>query len=129
MTAAAKHTVFVLALVLVLVVTSMADARSAGNRDRVAPTAPQNLHVVSATARLVDIAWDPSQDESGIAGYAVYSDSGRAYVATPAYTLGNQFKIGQKFTIEYDFNFYDEDLDRTSIISNEWRKAHARDFS
>jgi hypothetical protein len=34
-------------------------------------------------------------------------------------TLGNQFKLGQKFTVEYDFNFYDEDLDRTSIISGE----------
>ena len=32
-------------------------------------------------------------------------------------TLGNQVKVGKKFTIEYDFNYYKEDLDRTSIVS------------
>ena len=32
-------------------------------------------------------------------------------------TLGNQVKVGKQFTIEYDFNWYKEDLDRTSIVS------------
>ncbi|MBX7110159.1 MAG: OprO/OprP family phosphate-selective porin [Chitinophagales bacterium] len=32
-------------------------------------------------------------------------------------TLGNQLNLCKKFTIEYDFNLYDEDLDRTSIVS------------
>jgi hypothetical protein len=31
--------------------------------------------------------------------------------------LGNQLKIGKKFTVEYDYKVSDEDLDRTGIVS------------
>ena len=73
-----------------LAVTSIADAgstRTFSARDRVPPTAPENLHVVSATPNLVYVAWDPSQDDGGVAGYVVYGDTGRAYVTAPAYTV------------------------------------------
>jgi Phosphate-selective porin O and P len=31
--------------------------------------------------------------------------------------LGNQIKLGKKFTIEYDYKYSNEDLDRTTIVS------------
>ena len=33
------------------------------------------------------VAWDPSPDNVAVAGYYVFSDTGRAYVTAPAYTV------------------------------------------
>jgi hypothetical protein len=73
-----------------LAVVSLAGAASGIPRwkhDVVPPTSPTNLHVRSASAHAVFVAWDPSSDDIGVAGYYVYGDRGRARVSGPGYTI------------------------------------------
>ena len=62
---------------------------SRGDRDREAPTPPGDVHVVAATQSSVSVAWDPSQDNVGVAGYLVYADGGRYRVSSTAFTVQN----------------------------------------
>ncbi len=47
--------------------------------------------------------------------YSFFTEASSTYMHY--LTLGNQVKLGEKLTVQYDFNLYDEDLDRTSIVS------------
>ncbi len=89
--AAAKRTV--LLAVSVAVLGAVAVAGSAGGaswkRDRIPPTAPTNLHVEAATPTWVLTGWDPSQDNVGVAGYQVFTETGRATVSSPRYMVGD----------------------------------------
>ena len=38
------------------------------------PTAPGNVHATGVTAHVVDLAWDPAEDDVGVAAYRVYRD-------------------------------------------------------
>ena len=88
MGAATKHTLFAaVSVLLVGVVVAGSTAAGAPRRDRVAPSPPANVHVTAATPSLVHVAWDAAQDDTGVAGYYVYGDSGRAAVWSPAYVV------------------------------------------
>jgi len=57
--------------------------------DTEAPTAPTNLHATSQTAESVDLAWNASTDNIGVAGYNIYKGTtlvgtvtGLTYTAT-----------------------------------------------
>ena len=63
---------------------SMKDKRL---RDRVAPTAPANPHVVKVTPDLVYVAWDPSTDNVGVAGYVVSGDGRPAIATSPSFVV------------------------------------------
>jgi chitodextrinase len=54
--------------------------------DQAAPTSPQNLHSPAQTGTSVDLAWDASSDDMGVAGYRVYSPSGIVDVVGTTYT-------------------------------------------
>ena len=41
--------------------------------DRSTPSAPTNVRVTSATATSVTVAWDPATDDTGVAGYEVFT--------------------------------------------------------
>jgi len=73
-------------------------AAAPSDKERTAPTTPTNLRVTAATATTVTLAWDPSQDDSGVAGYYVYGDRGKATVDRnldkPQYTV-NGLACGQ----------------------------------
>ncbi len=47
----------------------------AGKKDKIAPSAPQNLHAVSITDTTVSLAWSASTDNVKISYYDVYSNS------------------------------------------------------
>ena len=74
--AAAKRTVLAAASVAAVLATAVVGpaggapkfAKEKGLRDKVAPTAPANPHVVKATPSLVYVAWNPSSDNVGVAG-------------------------------------------------------------
>src|SRR5262249_12051654 len=88
--AAAKRTALAAVSVVVMVALSIAGAATADSPkkgDPNAPSTPTNLHVVAATASAVSIAWDPSQDEIGVAGYFVFGDRGKATVTNPSYVI------------------------------------------
>ncbi len=90
--AAAKRTALAAATVAALVAMSLVGAAGGApgdTSDRVAPSAPTNLHVTSATSSRVSTAWDPAQDDTGVVGYYVYLDeeAGRKRVTKPAYTV------------------------------------------
>jgi glucose/arabinose dehydrogenase len=40
--------------------------------DHTPPTPPRNLHAIDITDTCVTLAWDPSQDDTGVVGYRVY---------------------------------------------------------
>jgi Tol biopolymer transport system component len=42
--------------------------------DRTPPTTPTNLRVTTASPTRIDLSWDPSTDNVGVAGYKVYRD-------------------------------------------------------
>jgi chitodextrinase len=88
--AAAKRTALaaasILALLTVLIV-GPAEGRPGRSRDRVAPTAPADVHVVKATPSAVYVSWAPSQDDTAVAGYYVYGDSGKATVPNASYIV------------------------------------------
>jgi chitodextrinase len=46
-----------------------------------------NMRVTAATPSLISVAWDPSLDDVGVAGYYVFGDKGKATVDTPAYVV------------------------------------------
>ncbi|MGD8570407.1 MAG: Calx-beta domain-containing protein, partial [Gammaproteobacteria bacterium] len=50
--------------------------------DNQAPTMPQNLRAVPASATDIVVVWDPSSDNIGVAGYNVYRD-GELVATTP----------------------------------------------
>src|SRR5262245_25705779 len=81
--------VTVFALAAFALVGSSAAAPS--GKDRSEPTTPTNLRVTAATATTVTLAWDPSQDDSGVVGYYVFGDRGKAIVDRnldqPQYTV------------------------------------------
>ena len=56
-------------------------------QDSEAPTPPANVHVTSATASAVSVAWEPAADNMGVAGYYVYGDGSRKKVSSTASTL------------------------------------------
>jgi hypothetical protein len=52
------------------------------NPDTAAPSAPANLRVASATKQRLNLAWDPSTDNIGVAGYRVYRNGVLATTTT-----------------------------------------------
>jgi chitodextrinase len=93
--AAAKRTVLAAASVAAVLATAVVGpaggapkfAKEKGLRDKVAPTAPANPHVVKATPSLVYVAWDPSSDDLGVAGYMVYGDGRPAVAASSSFVV------------------------------------------
>ena len=69
-----------------------------GLRDKIAPTAPANPHVVRATPSLVYVAWDPSSDNVGVAGYFVYGD-GRPAVASSSSFVVSTLDCGREHAV------------------------------
>jgi chitodextrinase len=99
--AAAKRTVLAaVSVILVIAVCIAGPAGGAGadGRDRVDPTPPSNLRVTAATQSLVHLAWDPSEDDLGVAGYYVVWDRARATVAEPEY-LVEKLKCGESASV------------------------------
>jgi chitodextrinase len=94
-TALAAASLTALAALSILVPTGGA---SSDRRDKQAPTTPLNLRVVAATPSLVSIAWDPSVDDAGVAGYYVFGDKGKAIVDTPMYIV-RDLKCGESTVV------------------------------
>jgi chitodextrinase len=87
--AAAKRTVLLAVSVVILAAVALAGAAGGASwkRDRTPPTAPTNVHVESAAATWVMLAWTPSQDDVGVAGYVVYKETGQAKSSSSRYML------------------------------------------
>jgi chitodextrinase len=66
------------------------------------PTAPANLRVAAATTTSLSLAWDPSTDNVGVTGYAVYQNgaSVTAVVGTTATLAG--LSCGTTYTVGVD---------------------------
>ena len=69
------------AFVAVLAVVGVASARDAQTRDRISPSAPKSLRVMSATTSSLDVAWRRSTDNVGVQGYYVTVAGRRANVS------------------------------------------------
>jgi chitodextrinase len=98
---AAKRTALAAASMTALVALSIlvpTGGASSDRRDKQAPTTPLNLRVVAATPSLVSIAWDPSVDDAGVAGYYVFGDKGKAIVDTPMYIV-RDLKCGESTVV------------------------------
>jgi chitodextrinase len=60
---------------------------TAAKTETAPPTQPIDLHVVSAAATSIQLAWNASTDNSGVRGYRVYrNDVYIGYATTPSYT-------------------------------------------
>ena len=62
---------------------------SAAGRDRIPPTTPTNLHVVTKTASSVSLAWNPSTDNSGSFSYRIRQIGGSEALIPQIYTSYN----------------------------------------
>jgi chitodextrinase len=88
--AAAKPTALAVVSAVVLGALSfagLAGGASAKRTDPVPPTAPANVHVAAVSAAAVSVAWDPSQDNVGVAGYYVWGNGGKATVSSNGYVV------------------------------------------
>ena len=87
---AAKHATVAIAsaasVVVLAVATSAGGVWSPEKRDREAPTAPANVHVMRATPSSVTVAWEASTDNVGVAGYYVYVNGQRVRRDGTSYT-------------------------------------------
>jgi len=81
--------------------------------DTVAPSVPQNLQLVEATPGSITLAWDPSTDSIGVAGYRVFVDG------TPeATTLFNSYTVTglmPETTYGLEVSAYDEALNESAL--------------
>jgi glucose/arabinose dehydrogenase len=70
--------------------------------DKQPPSTPANVHATAVTANSVSLAWDPSTDDVGVAGYTVYS--GATQVATAATNAATVYGLapatGYPFTVK-----------------------------
>lgn len=80
-----------------------------GNQPNVTPAKAPLAFVANWRGSLFNGRFKP------IWSYSFFAEASNTYMHY--ITLGNQVKVTDKFTIEYDFNWYKEDLDRTSIVS------------
>ena len=85
--AAATRTALAAASLAALLAISLTGvAGGAPKTDHVDPTVPTDIRVTSTSPSAVVVAWDPSQDNVGIAGYYVFGDGGKATVSGSTYT-------------------------------------------
>jgi chitodextrinase len=71
-----------------LVVTTSSGSPTTTPRDTQAPTAPTSLAATGVTASTVALAWLPSTDDVGVAGYSVYVNGARnASTSLTAYSV------------------------------------------
>jgi chitodextrinase len=88
-TVAAKRAVLAAASFVTLLAVSFIGASAAAppDKDRQAPSAPQNLRVSASTQSTVTLVWDASNDDVGVAGYAILGDRGKATATRPEYIV------------------------------------------
>ena len=86
----------VLAVVLLATVGVAGGTRSA--RDTVVPSSPTDIHLVSATAQSVSVAWSPSTDNVKVTGYEVSGEVQPARVREPAY-VGDRLPCGESLAL------------------------------
>jgi hypothetical protein len=68
--------------------------------DTEAPTVPGNLTATSTSATEVMLTWVPSNDNVGVAGYAIYRDGGRIATTTLATYADNGLSSATSYTYE-----------------------------
>jgi chitodextrinase len=86
--------------------SGQSDIACATPSDTQAPSTPTELNAVAVSASQIDISWETSNDDVGVAGYRVYRD-GQEVGTTPTLTYSD---IGLISNTEYSFTVaaYDE---------------------
>jgi len=79
------------AAILVLLMSIFGTSSALAARDRQAPTKPTNLHVTSLTSYQLELAWNPSTDNSGTFSYRVVVSNGSTYTVPQTQTTFTQF--------------------------------------
>jgi hypothetical protein len=77
---------------------ALAFAPAAGS-DTTAPTAPGSLRPTAATATSIDVAWSPSTDDTGVAGYGLYRDGTAAGTASATSARFSGLACGRSYTL------------------------------
>ena len=82
--------------------------------DVTAPSVPDGLTVVGTTETTVDLSWNPSTDDTGVAGYTVRRDG--AIVGTPVGTTFTDIGLTADTTYSYTVDAFDA-VPNTSVES------------
>lgn len=91
--------------------------------DTTAPSTPKNLRVTTTTSGKIEIAWDPSTDNKGLAGYHVYR--GGQLIASPKGTSFSDANLAPDTTYKYAVDAYDTSGNKSSKTPELSVKTHA----
>ena len=99
-----KKTAFIAIAALLLFFTRMNDVQSA-RRDTTPPTVPTGLTAVVISSSQINLSWNASTDNVGVAGYKVFRNGSQ--IATTARTSYTDTGLGASTTYTYAVSAYD----------------------
>jgi hypothetical protein len=89
--------------ILVMLLSVFGTSSALAARDRTRPTKPTNLRVTSTSAYYVNLAWNPSTDNSGVFSYKVWVSYGQTYTVPQTQTTFSLFLAPNS---TYSFHVY-----------------------
>src|SRR3989442_1103291 len=104
----ASLTRIALALAVIAGLLSQGPAALAGKPDTTAPTIPQSLTAVAASAAEVDLSWNASTDpDSPVAGYTIFRSGIQLGIATAPTTTFRDTTVSPSTTYSYSVDAFD----------------------
>lgn len=108
-----KKELLVLTLIFIMISISIFSITSiAAKPDKISPTAPTNLKMVSVTGMSISLAWDPSKDNVGVKSYSIYKDNVHIGDSTGTTYTVNGLTAGKSYS------FYVKAKDAAGNFSN-----------
>jgi hypothetical protein len=93
-----RRALIAVAIVADLLVLTVAVSPPASAADTTPPTTPKNLRVTAASPSEVDLAWNTSTDDVGVAAYIVLRDGQRLARVTAPKTIYDDTSVNANTT-------------------------------
>lgn len=110
-----RRTLIAVAIVADLLVLTVAVSPPASAADTTPPTTPKNLRVTAASPSEVDLAWNTSTDDVGVAAYVVLRDGQRLARVTAPKTTYDDTSVNANTTYTYRVRARDAAGNRSKV--------------
>ena len=110
-----RRTLIAVAIVADLLVLTVVVSPPASAADTTPPTTPKNLRVTSASPSEVDLAWNTSTDDVGVAAYIVLRDGQRLARVTAPKTTYDDTSVNANTTYTYRVRARDAAGNRSKV--------------